>query len=211
MWQGLRNPFLSQSPREFLVSHSLERTLFCAYIYNKNQHLTNAYSQFYKTSSPHRFINLFNNSSHSIINNLNKLDIKTTSLPSKTIRELVHSSPQRNIFSEAVFYCIPWKNFKLKYIGETSRNLQVCLKEHKRDIRIGYLNNALFQYISQSDYNFDFNPAKMLIYIHNKRLSRIFESAAISIFNSLNTHPGFNNISPYLSKSILNSCNIFHL
>ena len=51
--------------------------------------------------------------------------------------------------------------------------------------------------------------AKMLIYIHNKSL--IFEAAAISLFHSLNTLPGFYDISPYLSKSILNSYNIFHL
>ena len=125
--------------------------------------------------------------------------------------ELVHSSPQRNVFSHAGVYCIPCKNCKLRYISETSRNLNVRLKEHKRDIRIGNLNNALFQHISQSNHNFDFNSAKMLIYIYNKRLRRIFEAAAISFFNSLNTRPGFYNISLYLSKSILNSYNISHL
>ena len=40
----------------------------------------------------------------------------------------------------------------------------------------------------------------MLIYIFNKSLRRIFEAAAISFFNSLNTRPGFYNISPYLSQ-----------
>ena len=160
----------------------------------------------------HRFITLPNySSSHSIINNLNKLNIKTPSLPSKTIRELIHSSPQRHIFSDAGVYCIPWKNCKLKYIGETSRNLQIRLKEHKKDIRIGNLNNALFQHISLSNHNLDFTSAKMLIYIHNERQRRILEAAAISLCNSLNTRPGFYNISPYSSKSILNSYNIFHL
>ena len=60
-----------------------------------------------------------------MINNLNKLCIKSTSLPSKTIRHLVHSSPQRNEFSDAGVYCTPCKNYKLKYIGATSRNLHV--------------------------------------------------------------------------------------
>ncbi len=93
---------------------------------------------------PHRFITLSNNSSsNSIINNLNKLHIKTTSLPFKTIHELVHSSPQRSIFSDTSVYCIPCKNCKLKYIGETSRNFHIHLKEHKRDIRIGNFKNAL--------------------------------------------------------------------
>ena len=52
----------------------------------------------------------------------------------------------------------------------------------------------------------------MLNYIPDKKkLRRIFEAAVISLCNSLNTRPGFYNISPYLSKSILNSYNIFHL
>ena len=49
----------------------------------------------------------------------------------------------------------------------------------------------------------------MLTYIHNENLRRIFEAVAISFLNSLNTRPGFY-ISPYLSKHILNSYNIFH-
>ena len=98
-----------------------------------------------KLIPPHRFITLPNNSSsHSMINNLNKLNIKTTSLPSQTIHNLVHSSPQSNIFSDAGVYCIPCKNCKLNYIGETSWNLHVHLKEHRRDLWIGNLNNALF-------------------------------------------------------------------
>ena len=123
-------------------------------------------------------------SSHSIINNLNKLDMKTVCSPSKTIRKFVYFSPQRNIFSDASLYCILCKNYKWKYIGETSRNLHVRLKEHKRDVRIGNWNNAMFQHISQTNHNFDFNSAKMLIYIHNKILRRIFEATAISLCNS---------------------------
>ena len=69
-------------------------------------------------------------------------------------------------------YCISCKKCKLKYIGETSRDLHVRLKDHKRDIRNG--NNAQFQHISQYNYNFDLSSEKMLIYIHNKRLRWIF-------------------------------------
>ena len=51
----------------------------------------------------------------------------------------------------------------------------------------------------------------MFIYNHDKSPWRIFEAAAISLFNSQNTRPGFYNISPCLGKSILDSYNIFHL
>ena len=88
-------------------------------------------------------------------------------------------------------------------ISEPSCSLERAQKKHK--------NWQLKQYIiPQYNHNFDFNSAKMLTYIHNKNLRRIFEAAAISFFNSLNTRPGFYNISPNLSKYILDSYNIFH-
>ena len=46
-------------------------------------------------------------------------------------------------------------------------------KEHKGDIRIGNLNNALFQHVSQSNHNSDFDSAKMVIYNHSTKLRRI--------------------------------------
>ena len=89
-----------------------------------------------------------------------------------------------------------------------SRNIHVRLIECERDFRVGNFNNALLQHISQSDPDFNFISVKMLVYIYNKRL---FEAGAISFCNSLNPHLGFYNISPFFSKLILNSYNIFHL
>ena len=145
------------------------------------------------------------------IKNINKLEFKVYRKNGHIHFYSRHNNTKRcNIFSDAGVYCIPCKNCKLKYIGETSRNFHVCLKEHKRDIRIGNFNNVLFQHIVQSNHSFDFSFAKMPMFIHNKRQRRIFEAVAISLYNSLNTRPGFYNISPYLRKSILNSYNIFH-
>ena len=127
------------------------------------------------------------------------------------IHDLLHSSPQHNKVSNASVYCIPCRNCKLKYIGEMSRKLHTRSKEHKRDIRVGNLNNTLLQHISHSDHDLDFNSAKMLIYIHNKKLRRIFKTDAISFCNPLNNQLDFYNISLYFSKSILNSYTIFHL
>ena len=71
-------------------------------VHNKNQPRTNTNSQSYKTSPHYTFITLPNVfSSNSIINELNKLDIKTASLLSEMIWDLVHSSPQREIVSDA--------------------------------------------------------------------------------------------------------------
>ena len=76
-------------------------------------------------------------------NNLNKLGIKTVTLSSKTIRDLPHSSPQHNIISVAGVYCNPWKDWDSKYIGEMSKNIHKHLYEHRKEIRVGNLNDAL--------------------------------------------------------------------
>ena len=53
----------------------------------------------------------------------------------------------------------------------------------KRDIRIGNSSNTLFQHISQSNHNFDFNSAKMLIYIYIKdEFSKLSHSLITYIF-----------------------------
>ena len=122
------------------------------------------------------------------------LYIYIASLSSKKICDLLHSSPQCIIISDADVYCIPCSNCKLKYIGETSRNLYARLEEHKRNIKFG----NLLQHNSQSNLIFDFNSVKMLVYIRNKRLRRIFEAGAISFCNSFNNPPDFYNIFPRL-------------
>ena len=110
---------------------------------------------------------------------------------SNTIRDLLQSNPRRDIISDTDVNCILCKDCKLKYIGETSRNAQKCKYEHRRNIRLGNLNNALFQHIYKTDHNFDFNATTMLAHIHNKRLRKNFEASAISLFRSVDNRPSF--------------------
>ena len=124
-------------------------------------------------------------------NNLNKLGIKTITLSSKTICDLLHSSPCFDIISDTSVYYILCKDCKLKYIGKTLRNVQKCIYKHRRDIRLGDLINALLLHISKTDHNFDLNAATVLAHIHNKRLRQIFEVGAISFFWSVNICPSF--------------------
>ena len=100
-------------------------------IHNKNQRRTNANLQSYKTSRPHAFITLPNNSSSNIIiNNLNKLDIKIPSFPSKTIHDLVHSSLQRNKVSYVGVLCIPCHHHHHHHHVALSARISVTLSRH---------------------------------------------------------------------------------
>ena len=81
-------------------------------------------------------------------------------------------------------------NLKPK-LGETFINVYINI--NLLDIRLGNLNDALFQHISQTDHNFDFYTSTMLARIHSKRLRQIFEAGAILLLPSVNTRPVFFN------------------
>ena len=174
----------------FLKSHTL-------IIQNRYRPRTNINAHSDKINLPHAHITLPNNSSaNNIGNNLTKVDIKTDILSSKTISDKLHSSLRHNIVSDAGVYCFRCKDCKSKYTGETSINIHKRLYKHRREIRVGNLNNTFLKNIFESYNNFSFNATTMLAYIHNKRLRRIFEAGAISLCWSINNHWGFICISP---------------
>ena len=105
--------------------------------------------------------------------------------------------------SDAGVYSIPCKDCKSENTDETSRNINKRLQEHKCDIRLGKLSYVLFLHISKTGHNFYFNASTILIHIHNKIWDKLLKPA-ISLLPSVNTRPGFFNLSPFLGKLILN-------
>ena len=74
---------------------------------------------------PHtHIISPSNSSTNFIENNWNYLGIKTATLSSKTIRNLLNTKSHYHIKSNAGVYSIPCNNCKMKYMGETARNLK---------------------------------------------------------------------------------------
>ena len=120
--------------------------------------------------------------------------MKTVTLSFKTIRDLLQSSSRCDMRSSACMYCIPGKDYRLKYTGETTKNLYKSIYEHKRNITLGNINDALFLHMSKTDHNFHLNAAMMFAHIL-KRLRQIFEAGAISLLLPVNTRPGFLNLS----------------
>ena len=81
------------------------------------------------------------------------------------------------------------------------------LYEQNGGIRLSNSNYVIL-HIYKTNYNFNFNAATMLTHIQNKILRQIFQASAISSLSSVNTRPGFFNLSPFLGKLVLNSENI---
>ena len=93
---------------------------------------------FYKTSPPQRIFIILPKNSYTkiIINNFNKFDIKTASLPSKTIRDFVHSNIQHKIVSDNAVYYIPFKNCKLNILLKRLGNFTFAWKNTKESLEL---------------------------------------------------------------------------
>ena len=145
-----------------------------------------------------------------IYNTLNKLRIPTTLSTSQTIRETLKKTRHlsQTPTSKAGIYTIPCDNCNKVYIGETQRELKKRLDEHKRDIKNNNPVNALFSHILQHDHSFNFKHAKLIKFIQNKSFRRLLESALITNSNTIKQRNGFYNLSPLISKIILNEQNI---
>ena len=122
--------------------------------------------------------------------------IKTVTLSSKVIRNLHYTKSHEHIRCNADVYFIPCNDWKMKYIGETVRNLRKRLYAYK----CGNSNNAPFQHVAKIKHYFNFNAATMLAHIHNNRFRQIFEVSYILVFTSVNTRPRFFNLSPFFGK-----------
>ena len=61
-----------------------------------------------------------NSSTNKIGNNLKRLGIKTVSLSSISVWDLLHLSPGHDIISDPGINCILYKDCTLKYLGETA-------------------------------------------------------------------------------------------
>lgn len=135
-----------------------------------------------------------------ISNNLNVLKIKTTTLPTKSIRNILNNTSRLHITSNACVYQVPCRDCNLSYVGETGRSLKSRISEHKRDIRLGNLSSALVIHIAKSDHNFDFDSVKILKYIHNKNLRQIYEAGMIATSHTVNNRPGFFQIASCVAR-----------
>ena len=105
--------------------------------------------------------------------------------------------------TEAGIYQIPCNECPSKYTGESSRALDVRIKEHKRSIIRAETTNALFNHLHTKNHSPDFKNARMIKYIHDQRKRRIIEASIIQMTNSIKQRPGFYTLSPQISNQII--------
>ena len=75
-------------------------------------------------------------------------------------------------------------NCNEKYFRETGRTLEQRIKEHKRDVRNGNTNNAMFVHIMNKSHSINWNSAKLIYKCSDYYKKRIVESTMITMINS---------------------------
>ena len=126
--------------------------------------------------------------------------------PNTIIKLLVRNSPKTNVNSGV--YSVPCRDCSKIYIGETKRDLDTRLKEHKRDCRLGVESNALYVHSSSNDHAINWDDSKIIFKSSNKNILTFMESICIKFIENFNLSPGFNVSDDFTSKFIWHIFNL---
>lgn len=132
----------------------------------------------------------FNSYTSSLLANLKLDDDNVTKVtfnyPNSIGRNLVNVYQRLVQNDKPGVYKIPCKDCNDVYIGQTGRNLATRIVEHKRSVRYGQDNSAIFQHVQNQGHVIDWNNSS-IIYKSNCNFGRkIVESSFI------NSTPNFN-------------------
>ena len=124
-------------------------------------------------------------------------------------KKLVHTKPNHCTDSNKIgTYVIPCNDCEKSYVGETGRNLNVRLNEHRRDIRMGSVNSAPFCHVrdfANFGHSLNWERANIVYFSQTKKHRCIVESTLIKHVPNFNTNPGSLTVDSSLKDIILRS------
>ena len=141
------------------------------------------------------------------ISDLRKLGYDTIYKYPNTIGKfLVKNSPK--VETNAGVYAIPCKTCKKPYIGESGRDYNIRLSEHKRAVRNGDMNNALFVHMSQENHEIDWNNGQVIYKVKDEKKRKIVEAAVINSVKNVNISDGFYKFDSLTTNYVIEAANI---
>ena len=110
-----------------------------------------------------------------------------------TIKSLLSNNKSPDLFCNSCVYKTSCKDCNEVYFGETGRDINVRVKEHKADFFKCKCSNALFSHSSDSGHSIDFNSIRIIYKYNNLKRHRIVESVLIQPHSDhvLNQNRGF--------------------
>ena len=91
---------------------------------------------------------------------------------------LIKNSPKCN---SNIIYRIPCMDCSSFYIGQTSKDLNVRINQHKYSVRTGQTSNALFVHLSEKSHRINWTNSSVIARCNEFRSRNILESAIIQI------------------------------
>ena len=95
--------------------------------------------------------------------------------------------------NSAGFYSVKCGECDLRYVGETSRNFKIRLREHKDDVRLARERNAIYKHIASTNHAVDWTSSKMVYHSSSKFNRLIVEPSLIKYL------PNYNNMQSTLA------------
>ena len=140
------------------------------------------------------------------LNNVNTSLIFT--YKNKLANNFCSNKPKKALTNYGV-YEIPCKDCDQIYVGESGRDLDKRIKEHRNDIKNANENNAMFVHLKKFDHPIDFENAKIVYPSSSVRRRHIIESALIEKYKltneCMNLNKGFSPYNALISRNILAS------
>lgn len=95
-------------------------------------------------------------------------------------------------------YSIPCKDCSLVYIGETGRNVETRLKEHKYAFKNYNTDNAIFCHAFQNNHCIDWESTRLLYKCNNYVKRKVIESVCIEQTRNFNLSEGTYKLDPLM-------------
>jgi hypothetical protein len=105
-------------------------------------------------------------------------------------RLLVNNCPFNSKVESGV-YEIPCKQCPLSYYGETLKAMKERINEHRRAVRNGNENSAIFRHINEKDHQIDWINSKIVFSSNDRRLNQFVEAFFIQENPNCNLAAGF--------------------
>ena len=128
-----------------------------------------------------------------------------------TIRTHVVSNRDRCKLGDIGVYLIPCKDCNRRYVGETGRNLEVRLEEHKRACRLGLTNSMVAKHTLEIDHRINWKESSIIYRSGSIGKRRVVEGAVINLIDTFDNNKSFTQEDIFINRLVCQSTKInFH-
>ena len=145
-----------------------------------------------------------------VANNLDDKDYKFVPHFENTIRKKVCSNKLETSTQDNIpgVYIIPCKDCNQTYVGESGRNLDIRIKEHKKAVTSWDTKSAIANHCWNNNHRMDFDNSKIVYKCNDIKKRRLIEGVIIDNISTLQGNKSFHKVDKITSQSILREANL---